>query len=80
MNDIWTWIVNFLGVNNTYNDFSTHMYNFWSGFGSGVIQISLIGTIIWLYHHYQARLKKLDTLIHKPLEKIEERLDTKTKQ
>jgi hypothetical protein len=71
--DVLNWILDFLGVNNTYNDFSTHMYNFWSGFGGGIIQFSLLGALLAIYHRSAVRLKSLETTLHKPLEKIEER-------
>jgi hypothetical protein len=75
MFEVWHWILDFMGVNNTYNDFSTHMYNFWSGFGGGLIQFSLFGLLIWLYRHNVERLKRLDSLIRKPIEKIETRIE-----
>lgn len=74
MAHIWQWILDFIGVNNTYNSFSTHMYNFWSGFGGGLIQFSLLGVIVAIYRHYINRLKTLDTMIRRPLDKIEERI------
>ena len=72
MTHILHWILDFLGVNNTYNDFSTHMYNFWSGFGGGLIQFSLLGVLLAIYHRSATRLKSIETVIKKPIEKIEE--------
>ena len=78
--DVWKWIIDFLGVNNTYNDFSTHMYNFWSGFGGGIIQFSLIGLLLALYHRAGTRLKLLESVLHKPIEKIEEKHEQRVEE
>ena len=56
------WILDFLGVNNGFNDFSTHMYNFWSGIGGNISVLALIGTIFGVYRHHLTRLKKLSAL------------------
>lgn len=53
------WLMNFIGVNNGQNDFSTHMYNFWSGFGGNISVLALIGTVFGVYRH---NLKRLDTI------------------
>ena len=66
-----------MGVNNTYNSFSTHMYNFWSGFGGGIIQFSLLGALVAIYHRSAARAKALEAAIKKPLTIIEERVEVK---
>jgi hypothetical protein len=71
MQPVLNWILDFLGVNNTYNDFSTHMYNFWSGFGGGIIQFSLIGLLLALYHRAGKRLKLMEQVLRKPIEKME---------
>lgn len=77
---IWHWIVDFIGVNNTYNSFSTHMYNFWSGFGGGIIQFSLLGAIVAMYRRYSDHLKTFESAIRRPLDKIEDRIEeTKSK-
>lgn len=70
MESIWHWIMDFIGVNNTYNSFSTHMYNFWSGFGGNISVLALAGVLIGIYRHYQKRLKMLHPLdvVKKPLE------------
>ncbi len=77
---IWHWILDFMGVNNTYNTFSTHMYNFWSGFGGGIIQFSLLGAIIAIYRHYAARAKLLEAALRKPLTIIEEKVEVKREE
>jgi len=74
MMHIWHWILDFLGVNNTYDSFSTHMYNFWSGFGGGLVQFSLLGVLLAIYHRSATRLKSIETTIRKPIEKIETRM------
>jgi uncharacterized membrane protein YbhN (UPF0104 family) len=81
MTHIWHWILDFVGVNNTYNTFSTHMYNFWSGFGGGIIQFSLLGALVAMYRRYSAHIKTFETTIRKPLDKIEEHIvETKKHQ
>jgi len=59
MAHFWHWLMDFLGVNNTYDSFSTHMYNFWSGFGGNISVLALLGTIIGVYRHNLNRLEKL---------------------
>jgi hypothetical protein len=60
MHEIWTWILNFTGVNNGDNSFGTHMYNFWSGFGGNVSILALIGILIAIYKRTSKKLKKLE--------------------
>jgi hypothetical protein len=77
---IYTWLMNFLGINNTYNDFSTHMYNFWSGFGGNISILALIGALLGVYRHNLSRmerLKKLEQLnpLQKPIEKMIKRVE-----
>ena len=48
----WHWIIDFLGINFGQNSFSTHMYNFWSGFGGDITEFALIGTLITIYRHH----------------------------
>lgn len=59
MHAIWTWFLDFIGVNNGYDSFSTHMYNFWSGLGSNLSALALGGTAFGIYRH---NLKRLDVL------------------
>jgi hypothetical protein len=58
---VLNWFLDFIGVNNTYNSFSTHMYNFWSGFGGNISVLALIGTVFGVYRH---NLKRLEALRH----------------
>jgi len=53
------WLLDFIGVHNGEDAFSTHMYNFWSGFGGNISVLALIGTVFGVYRH---NLKRLDTL------------------
>jgi hypothetical protein len=61
------WFVNFIGVNNGENAFSTHMYNFWSGFGGNISVLALIASILGVYRHNLKRIEKLNPLnyVHK---------------
>jgi hypothetical protein len=59
---IWHWFVNFIGVNNGENAFSTHMYNFWSGFGGNISVLALVGAIIGIYRHNLKRFEKINPL------------------
>lgn len=52
------WFVNFIGVNNGENAFSTHMYNFWSGFGGSISILALSGTVFGVYRHNLARIDR----------------------
>lgn len=56
------WLLDFLGVNNTYDAFSTKMYNFWSGFGANFSILALSGTIVGVYRHNLTRLNKLNAV------------------
>ena len=51
------WFLDFIGVHNGENKFSTEMYNFWSGFGGNISVLALIGTVFGVYRH---NLKHLD--------------------
>jgi len=59
--------MNFIGVNNGENAFSTHMYNFWSGFGGNISVLALIGTVFGVYRHNLKRLGAINPLdiVHK---------------
>jgi len=61
------WVLDFLGINNTYDSFSTHMYNFWSGFGANVSLLAVSGAIVGVYRHYNQRLNAINpiNLVHK---------------
>ena len=61
------WLLDFIGANNGYNDFSTRMYNFWSGFGSNISVLASIGAVFGVYRHNLKRLESLNPLhyVHK---------------
>lgn len=61
------WFLDFLGVNNTYNAFSTHMYNFWSGFGANISLLAVSGAVVGVYRHNLKRLNSINpiNLVHK---------------
>jgi hypothetical protein len=52
MAHIWHWLLNFMGINFGQNPFSTHMYNFWSGFGGDITEFALIGTLVAIYRNH----------------------------
>ena len=66
------WILDFTGVNNGDNSFSTHMYNFWSEFGGNVSILALAGILVGVYRHYRRYLKPTE-LAKKPLELIQKK-------
>jgi hypothetical protein len=47
-----------MGINNTYNSFSTHMYNFWSGFGGNISILALLTTVLGVYRNNVKRIEK----------------------
>jgi len=61
------WFLDFIGVHNGENLFSTRMYNFWSGFGGNISVLALLGTILGVYRHNVKRVEKLNplNLVHK---------------
>jgi hypothetical protein len=78
MHDTWIWILNFTGVNNGDNAFSTHMYNFWSGFGGNVSILALLGTLIAIYKRSSKKLKRLEALNPLHLVHLHEKSQTDT--
>jgi hypothetical protein len=46
---IWHWLLNFTGTN--IPSTGSRWYNFWSGFGSDLGEIVIIGSIFTLYKH-----------------------------
>lgn len=66
------WVLDFLGVNNTYNDFSTRMYNFWSGFGANISLLAVSGALVGIYRHNLKRLERINPVnIVRKVEEIE---------
>lgn len=59
MSEIVQWVLDFVGVHNGENRFSTQMYNFWSGFGGNVSLLAVSGTIVGVYRHNLRRLGHL---------------------
>lgn len=49
---IWDWLLNVTGINYGQNNFATHMYNFWSGFGSDITEFAVIGALVTIYRHH----------------------------
>jgi hypothetical protein len=66
------WVLDFFGVNNTYNGFSTRMYNFWSGFGANISLLAVSGAIVGVYRHNLNRLERINPInIARKLEEVE---------
>jgi len=62
MHHIWHWLSDFMGLNFGQDAFSTHMYNFWSGFGGDITEFALIGTLIALYRHHSKYIRAINPL------------------
>ena len=77
MEHVLHWILDFTGVNNGDNSFSTHMYNFWSGFGGNVSILALAGVMVGVYRHYNKYLHTINPVefAKKPLELLQHRKD-----
>jgi len=60
---IWHWLLDFMGVNFGQNPFSTHMYNFWSGFGGDITEFAIIGTIIAIYRNHIKNTRVLNSVL-----------------
>lgn len=71
MEHIWQFFLNVTGINDSQNAFATHMYNFWSGFGSDLAEFAIIGSVIALYrsHAKQLRLMRIDEMKTKLISK-----------
>ena len=52
---IWHWFLNFTGTKIPPN--GSKWYNFWSGFGSDLGELVIIGSLIGLYRHHNCPVK-----------------------
>jgi hypothetical protein len=52
-----------MGINFGQNAFSTHMYNFWSGFGGDITEFALVGTIIAIYRNHVKHTRVLNGIL-----------------
>lgn len=57
---IWTWFLTATGSSNT----SGVQYGFWSGFGSDLGEIALIGSVITLYKTHNCNVKRCPRIAH----------------
>jgi hypothetical protein len=57
---IWHWLSDFMGLNFGQDPFSTHMYNFWSGFGGDITEFAIVGTLIAIYRKHVKSLKSIN--------------------
>ena len=55
------WFLDFIGVHNGENKFSTEMYNFWSGFGGNISVLALLGAMFGIYRH---NLKRIESAVN----------------
>lgn len=59
---VWHWILNFTGVHIPSN--GSQWYNFWSGFGSDLGEVAIIGAVIQLVRQYNCHHKGCWRLSH----------------
>lgn len=52
---VWHWILNVTGVHIPPG--GSDWYNFWSGFGSDLGEIAILGSILAVYRHHNCRMK-----------------------
>lgn len=57
-------ILDFIGVNSGDSSYATHMYNFWSGFGSDLTEFAIIGSLIGIYRHHNCSIKGCPRIAH----------------
>ena len=76
MREALHWFLDFIGVNNGQNAFSTHMYNFWSGFGGNISVLALGGAVIGVYRHNLRRLARLSPIHRHPRARDTETVDS----
>ena len=52
---VWHWLLNFTGTN--IPEGGSKWYNFWSGFGSDLGELVIIGSLVGLYKHHNCHVK-----------------------
>src|SRR5580704_13686983 len=55
ISEIWQWFLNVTGTNIPSG--GSEWYNFWSGFGSDLGELVIIGSIIGIYKHHNCVVK-----------------------
>ena len=55
ISQFWHWLLNVTGTNIPTN--GSKWYNFWSGFGSDLGEVVIIGSLIGLYKHHNCPVK-----------------------
>jgi hypothetical protein len=63
---IWHWILNVTGT--VIPMTGSKWYNFWSGFGSDLGEIAIIGSLIGLYKHHNCTVKGCPRIGHHPVD------------
>jgi hypothetical protein len=59
---IWHWLLNFTGT--VIPSTGSKWYNFWSGFGSDIGEVVIIGSVIGLYKHHNCAVKGCWRIAH----------------
>ena len=54
MNPVWRWLLDFSG---TRPSGSGYWYNFWSGFGSDIGEVAIIGGLVQIYRQHNCHVK-----------------------
>jgi hypothetical protein len=62
---IWHWLLNFTGTNIPAN--GSKWYNFWSGFGSDLGELVIIGSVVALFRHHNCTVKGCWRIGHHPV-------------
>jgi hypothetical protein len=64
MHALANWFLTVTGSNNT----SGTWYGFWSGFGSDLGEVALVGSLAALYHHHNCAVPRCPRIAHKKYE------------
>lgn len=67
LSDIWHWLLNVSGTNIPSN--GSKWYNFWSGFGSDLGEVVIIGSIITVYRQHNCTIKGCWRIAHHPVDR-----------
>lgn len=65
---IWHWLQEFLGINTGIPGHTVRWYNFWSGFGSDLGEVTVIGGAIMIYKHHNCAVPRCPRIAHRKYE------------